>query len=473
MSGKSIELVKQSLLLFIQSLPANSYFQLIGFGSDYKKYNSQPVEYNQENVKNIISIINGLKADMGGTNISGPLDCIYKDDNYSKINLSKNIFILTDGQVFDKKESFNLISINSNKFRIHSLGIGNDFDRDLIEKSGKLGKGSSTFVENVENINSAVIDALNKSLREYLTDLKFNFQNYQNNISNSIIKCNPINNFTYQDEIMNYSFILDEKDKIDIDNLSQSINIEISCKDPINIKKENISFINNKNIIKLENGDEMTKMIVGKGLKNNKEFKEDKNKEIEFAKKYQILSKNTALFAEMKNHGDNQQTKLIKVNFNNNYYQNYNNNSSNNNITNSYVGSGFYGLFRNNVYGSLGAVGLCLNYDHEENKGRRIKLISLDGKINISNEKNKCKIDNEYHLEKMRSLDKIDLEKKSDMEKLKFEREIKKIEINHEMDMKKIIISPTNNQIKENITNIIMSQDIIEGFWNENEETKK
>ena len=118
-------------------------------------------------------------------------------------------------------------------------------------------------------------------------------------------------------------------------------------------------------------------------------------------------------------------------------------------------------------------MGLCLNYDHEENEGRRIKLISLDGKINISNEKNKCKIDNEYHLEKMRSLDKIDLEKKSDMEKLKFEREIKKIEINHEMDMKKIIISPTNNQIKENITNIIMSQDIIEGFWNENEETKK
>ena len=116
MSGKSIELVKQSLLLFIQSLPAKSYFQLIGFGSDYKKYNSKPVEYNKENVKNIISIINGLKADIGGTNISAPLDCIYKDDNYSKINLSKNIFILTDGQVLIKKNVLILlllIQINS------------------------------------------------------------------------------------------------------------------------------------------------------------------------------------------------------------------------------------------------------------------------------------------------------------------------------------------------------------------------
>ena len=565
MSGKSIDLVKQSLLLFIQSLPLKSYFQLIGFGSDYKKYNSEPVEYNQENVKNITNIINRLEADMGGTNISGPLDCIYKNDNYSKINLSKNIFILTDGQVFDKEECFNLISINSNKFRIHSLGIGNDFDRDLIEQSGKLGKGSSSFVENVENINSAVIDSLNKCLREYITDIKFNFQNYQNNISNDIIKCTPINNFTYQDEIMNYSFILDEKNKIDIDNLSQSIKIEISCKDPINIIKENVSFINNKNIIKLKDGDEMSKMIVGKGLKNNKEFKENENKEIEFAKKYQMLSKNTALFAEMKNNGDNKQTKLIQVFLNDyeqrnnidyfhsqnidsnnlkfhaticgnmifkapdyNIYNNYNTNyysyKQSNNYRN-YIGNGSnYGLHRNNVYGSSGTVISALNYDHEENmrmiedqfqmerlkennrhelrkreyefdscKERNLKdLNNLELKreggirelINplSSNEKydkhlmalgNQRIKDSERHLKLMKCLDNGLFERNKDIEKLKFERELKEIDKNEKMELQKIMNPPKNNQIKENITNLILSQDIIKGFWDENEETRK
>ena len=67
----------------------------------------------------------------------------------------------------------NNIITNSSKFRIHSLGIGKDFDKILIERCGKLGKGSSSFVEDVEKINSVVINTLNKCLRAYITDIKF------------------------------------------------------------------------------------------------------------------------------------------------------------------------------------------------------------------------------------------------------------------------------------------------------------
>ena len=57
MSGKPMNLVKKSLQYFMKSLPPKSYFQLIGFGSIYKKYNSVPVEYNETNVANIMTII--------------------------------------------------------------------------------------------------------------------------------------------------------------------------------------------------------------------------------------------------------------------------------------------------------------------------------------------------------------------------------------------------------------------------------
>ena len=102
---------------------------------------------------------------------------------------------------------------------------------------------------------------------------------------------------------MNYSFILPGKKEL------TDLKLKIVGKDPINLIVTNVSF---ENCIKLEYGDEMTKMIVGKALNNNEEFKKDEKKEIEFAKKYQILSKNTSLFAEIKNK-ESQQDKLIKV----------------------------------------------------------------------------------------------------------------------------------------------------------------
>ena len=133
MTMKTMDLVREALILFIQSLPANSYFQLIGFGSDYIKYNKEPVIYNKENVQNIIDVIKGITASLGGTNISNPLREIYNDTSYNKINLSKNIFLLTDGYVDDRETCVNLIATNVSKFRVHSLGIGKSFDKILLK----------------------------------------------------------------------------------------------------------------------------------------------------------------------------------------------------------------------------------------------------------------------------------------------------------------------------------------------------
>ena len=315
MTGNSINIVRQSLLLFIQSLPPGSYFQIIGFGSYFKKYNEEPVEYNKENVDNIIHIINNLKADLGGTNINSPLESIYNSKSYDKINLSKHIFLLTDGQVNDRDGCISLITANANKFRIHAFGIGRSFDRYFIERSGKLGKGSYFFIEeDIQELSSIIIIALNNNLRPYLVDIHFNFNNYLNKIKNNVISCEP-NRISNQDEIINYSFILDEKNNINIEKLLEPIILEISAKNPNNIIKENISFNKNENIIKLPDGNELSKMIVGKALKKNKDLINDKNKEINFSIKYQILSENTALFAEIINETDDMnKNKLITVN---------------------------------------------------------------------------------------------------------------------------------------------------------------
>ncbi len=39
------------------------------------------------------------------------------------------------------------------------------FDKRLIEKCGKLGKGTSSFIRDLEKINDVVINILNKNLK--------------------------------------------------------------------------------------------------------------------------------------------------------------------------------------------------------------------------------------------------------------------------------------------------------------------
>ena len=315
MRGNSIDLVKKALALFMQSLPQKSYFQLIGFGTDYKKYNEKPIEYNKENVKSIFETIKGLQANMGGTNISSPLKDIFESKVYDDIPLARNIFLLTDGQVYNREMCINLISVNSNRFRIHAIGIGNDFDKILIERAGKLGNGSSSFVEVVNKINEVVIETLNKCLRPYLVNINFGFAK-KSMLKNPIIINEPINNFIYQDELITYSFILNYNNRIKFENLKEPIQIEMWAKDPLNDIKESIKLSINDNITQIKSGDNLLKSIIGQSLKFNKQIRDSKEKEIEFAKKYQILSKNTALFGEIVREGESQKTELIKVDIN-------------------------------------------------------------------------------------------------------------------------------------------------------------
>ena len=142
MCGDSIKIASKGLKLFLQSLPEKSYYQIIGFGSEYKAYDETPKEYTQENIKKSLEIIDHLDADLGGTDIYSPLKYVF--DSYKvhdTINLPRNIFLLTDGEIEDKSKTLDLIDKNSSKYFIYSIGIGNYFDEDLIKNAGIIGKG--------------------------------------------------------------------------------------------------------------------------------------------------------------------------------------------------------------------------------------------------------------------------------------------------------------------------------------------
>ena len=280
---KSIKIASKALQLFIQSLPVGSYYQIIGFGSKFVKYDKEPKEYNKENIQNSIKIIEQLDDSLGGTDIYSPLKDIYDSYTiYNKINLPKNIFLLTDGEIDDKKKTLALIEKNNSKFTIYSIGIGNDFDEDLIKNAGIIGKGNYNFCKNLDNLNSVIASEIGRATSSYSSNLKITTNlNDKNIIKNNLIPDIIINN-----QIVNLYYITKD------DNNKIKMEVNYTDEENKNVKK-------NYEIIpeKIENGEELSKLIINNYIINNNDLSEEEK--LKLALKYQIFTKNTSLFAEI------------------------------------------------------------------------------------------------------------------------------------------------------------------------------
>ena len=71
--------------------------------------------------KKSLANLDKLKANFGGTDIYSPLEDIFKSKNNNKINLPKNIFLLTDGEINNKAQTLKLIEDNNSIYRVYSI----------------------------------------------------------------------------------------------------------------------------------------------------------------------------------------------------------------------------------------------------------------------------------------------------------------------------------------------------------------
>ena len=280
MNGNKIEISKKAIEIFLQSLPAKSYYQLIGFGSNFVKYDETPKEYNQENINQSIKCIKTLKAELGGTNIYDPLKNIFEDKIYDNIELNRKIFLLTDGKIEDRDVTLELIKNNNSKFNIFAIGVGKNFDEYLIKTAGYYGKGSYNYCRDMNELNSIISREINNANNSWVSDFKI-ICNLDNE---NIIKKTEINQMIKNDDIINCKYIIPRK-KVD------KINIEISY---ILNEKEEIKSKYEINPVEYSEGEEFSKLFMKEYLKDF-----SKNEKLDKLIKYQILDENTSLYAEI------------------------------------------------------------------------------------------------------------------------------------------------------------------------------
>ena len=516
MSGKPIKLVIQTLKVFMQSLSKGSYYQLIGFGSEYKKYSPKPLSYTRENVNETLKQIEGLKGDMGGTNLDDPLSYVYKCRENEDLHLPQHIFILTDGYTIKPENVLNSIEKNSSRYQVYAYGMGNDFDKEFIRTAGELGYGSYKFINDIENLSVTISQQLQKCMREYYDKGKFNVEQNDNN---KLIYDFYRNEFILENQLVNYSFIMEGK-----------VNGNISIKNSYNQgeKEFNECFKFDENqILTLKDGDILSKItihnLILKG--QGESFSEEKNIK-SIAKKYQVLCEYTSLFAEIENNNEIKEGKLQQINikYNKDREKYYNNNANNysdtgslfsGNNNNTYRvnkrGRGRYnnphrgGLFgnrnldyymdkiRDNAYiknkeanyglsfgnsngqrneGLFGVSNAQRNeglfYNNHENNANLFGCSNVQRNIDLFGTNNQNNVNLFENLNNQKSEDLFDNANNKNSVSLFDNNCCKEKEKRNENECK----LNDNNKDQDNIENIIMSLDIIDGFWDENTYTK-
>jgi hypothetical protein len=169
MRGRRIEQARECLSLFIRSLPANSFFNIVRFGSRFEALFPEAVNYNKETSKHALGIAKKMEANFGGTEIYGPLSSIFLQPR--KGTGLRQLFVITDGEVSNTDRVLELARSNSVSNRCFAIGLGSGADAGLVQGIADGTGGRADFVSDHEDLTGKVIGQLETSLRGSLINV--------------------------------------------------------------------------------------------------------------------------------------------------------------------------------------------------------------------------------------------------------------------------------------------------------------
>ncbi|EAR93851.2 type A von willebrand factor domain protein (macronuclear) [Tetrahymena thermophila SB210] len=317
MSGQPIDRACQALTLFLKSLPTDSYFNVISFGSSFKLLFPQSEKYNSQSLEKAISNISKYKADLGGTEIYKPLKNVFVQNKIQGYN--KQVFLLTDGEVDSPEQVISLIRKNNKFSRVHSIGFGSGADQYLINQSAIAGKGISKIVDLKCDLSEVIINMLSMCITPTFDDFSIM---YDKSVFESTYPSSTNFPCVFKDEIINIHFFF--KPLVDLASLTdEQKRIQIEYYD--SRKKQKI-----QKEIKLEMQDSFTcnpqlqqsVFKIGKQLylNENLSLQNDNSQQlVQQAIDYQLLTQRTALICVIETLNDEQKIMFENISHNKTY----------------------------------------------------------------------------------------------------------------------------------------------------------
>ncbi|CAF3456569.1 unnamed protein product [Rotaria sp. Silwood1] len=166
-----IGLAREAMLLFLKSLPVDCHFNIIRFGSNHEAlFKEITAIYNEQNAKKAEQLINQLRADLGGTELLGPLQWL--EQHPPGQGRARQIFLLTDGEISNVNEVLDLCRSMATSTRIFSFGLGHSPSRSLVKGLARATNGRFVFIPPNSSVDVHVGEQLQKALQSCITNIE-------------------------------------------------------------------------------------------------------------------------------------------------------------------------------------------------------------------------------------------------------------------------------------------------------------
>ncbi|BHF79211.1 von Willebrand factor A domain-containing protein 5A [Sparganum proliferum] len=174
MTGESMQLTKRALLIFLESLPSDCRFQIVGFGSTHEALFPEPLDCNEESLERALVYQEAMEANMGGYRIVPALKAIYAVP-LTGAGWSRQIIFLTCGDSEVRSDVSSLIRGHSADSRFFVIGLCVNRGTSVVGALARSGQGKAVFVRDPDKLSAAVMDILHCALRDPATEVSISW----------------------------------------------------------------------------------------------------------------------------------------------------------------------------------------------------------------------------------------------------------------------------------------------------------
>lgn len=187
------------------------------------------------------------------------------------------IFMLTDGQVDDRDRVIKKSKTGKDNVRIHTFGIGNGCDADMVKQMANKGRGSCSLVGDADdNLNGLVVTALARAIEPSLADCKLVFGDKTENIGE-----------LFRNQLVTRTKIISRQK-------FEELKLTFTCsKDPITLQPINMSF-ESSHFDRVEEGFGLFTLAA------REQMSKESSQALELSLKYQVLCDQTAFVGVVK-----------------------------------------------------------------------------------------------------------------------------------------------------------------------------